>query len=789
MFKELKNIFRNKDKPQSKSPAVSGASSKKNGSSSNSKTDIPESAEAFKQMNFSSKKDSSKVDSTRNLRGPPSPKSNSQAVYTSPSFNSSDEHRNTKDIKFKEEYLTSSTGHENSNQQNSSNRNKLQDVASRNTEGTHASSIVSLSSSWVEDNELTDDDDDDDEEGERSINIDEEEDEDEFPQYQEPKASSKTAKTHHHKGGHLSNQPQILNAQRMFPEQIELSDYLLLEKIGEGAFSQVYKCAKYDMKLIYQNLQDFKEDEYEEEYFAAKVINKKMLDSTNSKKDASKTSSREQVLKEIMIHKLLSQRPTFANNKIEEEDEMKRDIDINSNDGSTHIVRFVDFYETDSYYYILQELVTGGEIFGEVVKYTYFSEDLSRFVVRQLAFAIKHLHKLGVVHRDIKLENLLFETIPVFERNPNKKDPSLVLRKSDDPHNKLDEGIFIPGVGSGTIGLVKLADFGLSKKVVNKNAADLSTPCGTVGYTAPEVVKDERYSFQVDLWGIGCVLYTVLCGFPPFYDEKIDVLTEKISKGEYTFLKPWWDEISEGAKNCISKLLEIDPLKRYTIAQLLEDPWFSTYDCQTYYSAETQNRLAYLQDKVFERRKRRILKKQKVLEAAAAAVSAEPIDDDFVCKIPIKTSIDTTNTMLYSPAAVAMRDAFDITNAVQRINEEQRNSPDIASNNKSINFGKKNFINNNGNNSLTNIAEEAETEAENFSSYASAVDSNPLDTKFFQLKLNSSTIVKRRHNGSDKQNQKQTQLASAANPAFKNTQRQSEASTEIFSSPLRQSIS
>lgn len=785
MFKELKNIFRNKDKPQNKTATTSSANSK---NKENSKADRQESSNPSKQTNLSfSKQDSSKIDSSKILKGSPSPKSHSYSVYESPNFNSSDEHRKTKDIKFKEEYLT--TGNENNNQQNTGNRDKLQSIVSRNTEGTHASSIVSLSSSWVEDNEVVNDDDDD--EGERSINIDEEEDEDDFPKNQEIKAKSKPAKSHSHNSGQLNNQPQILNAQRkLFPEQNELSDYLLLEKIGEGAFSQVYKCAKYDMKLIYQNVQDFSEDEYEAEYFAVKVINKKMLDSTNSKKEASKISSREQVLKEIMIHKLLSQRPTFANNKLEEEDEMKRDIDTNPHSGSTHIVRFVDFYETDSYYYIVQELVTGGEIFGEVVKYTYFSEDLSRFVVRQLAFAIKHLHKLGVVHRDIKLENLLFETIPVFERNPHKKDPSLVLRKSDDPNNKLDEGIFIPGVGAGTIGLVKLADFGLSKKVVNKNAADLSTPCGTVGYTAPEVVKDERYSFQVDLWGIGCVLYTVLCGFPPFYDEKIDVLTEKISKGEYTFLRPWWDEISEGAKNCISKLLEIDPMKRYTIDQLLEDPWFSTYDCKTYYSAETQNRLAHLQDKVFERRKRRILKKQKVLEeAAAAAVSAELIDDDFVCKIPIKTSIDTTNTMLYSPAAVAMRDAFDITNAVQRINEEQRNSPDISSNNKSINFAKKNFINNNGNNSLTNITEETESDPENFSDYASAVESNTLDSKFFQLKLNSSTIVKRRHNGNDKQNKKQSQLQSSSNPAFKNSHRQTDTSTDIFNSPLRQSIS
>jgi serine/threonine protein kinase len=71
------------------------------------------------------------------------------------------------------------------------------------------------------------------------------------------------------------------------------------------------------------------------------------------------------------------------------------------------------------------------------------------------------------------------------------------------------------------------------------------TPCGTVGYTAPEIVKDERYSKSVDMWALGCVLYTLLCGFPPFYDESIHTLTEKVANGTFTFLKPWWDEISD----------------------------------------------------------------------------------------------------------------------------------------------------------------------------------------------------------------------------------------------------
>lgn len=99
------------------------------------------------------------------------------------------------------------------------------------------------------------------------------------------------------------------------------------------------------------------------------------------------------------------------------------------------------------------------------------------------------------------------------------------------------------------------------------------TPCGTVGYTAPEIVKDERYSKSVDMWALGCVLYTLLCGFPPFYDESIQVLTEKVARGQYTFLSPWWDDISKSAQDLISHLLTVDPEKRYTIQQFLGHPW------------------------------------------------------------------------------------------------------------------------------------------------------------------------------------------------------------------------
>lgn len=143
-------------------------------------------------------------------------------------------------------------------------------------------------------------------------------------------------------------------------------------------------------------------------------------------------------------------------------------------------------------------------------------------------------------YRDIKPENLLFEPIPIV---PSKNPPPFP-GPNDEP--KEDEGEFIPGVGGGGIGKVKIADFGLSKIVWDEQTM---TPCGTVGYTAPEIVKDERYSKSVDMWALGCVLYTMLCGFPPFYDESIPELTEKVARGQYTFLSPWWDPISDSCKS------------------------------------------------------------------------------------------------------------------------------------------------------------------------------------------------------------------------------------------------
>lgn len=346
----------------------------------------------------------------------------------------------------------------------------------------------------------------------------------------------------------------------------------MLEKMGEGAFSVVYKARH----LISNKL------------VAIKVLRKFQMD----------RSQKQAVLKEVTIMRQLKH---------------------------PNIVRFAEVIESDSYYYIVQELAVGGEIFAAIVNFTYLSEDLSRHIIYQVAEAVRYLHEeVGVVHRDIKPENLLFQPI-AFRPSLN---PFSKLRRSDDPKTKKDEGEFVPGIGGGTIGVVKLADFGLSKQIWEHNT---KTPCGTVGYTAPEIVRDERYSKEVDMWAIGCVLYTLLCGFPPFYDERIETLTEKVARGKYTFLAPWWDEISDEAKYCVTRLLTVDPKKRYTINDLLNDPWLSKAKKPT--------------SAVVEQAKR-----DKATHPARFAAYQ--------------------NEALYSPAALALREAFDISAAVHRIGEE-----------------------------------------------------------------------------------------------------------------------
>lgn len=184
------------------------------------------------------------------------------------------------------------------------------------------------------------------------------------------------------------------------------------------------------------------------------------------------------------------------------------------------------------------------------------------------------------------------------------------------------------------------------------------TPCGTVGYTAPEIVKDERYSKSVDMWALGCVLYTLLCGFPPFYDESIQVLTEKVARGQYTFLSPWWDDISKPAQDLVSHLLTVDPDRRYTIQQFLNHPWIRNTREETYAAADAPP----LATPLYTRQKEYGFGTQKhggTTPPEAMATQYLETPGGHQRRVDFR-----------SPGAVNLREVFDVSYAVHRQEEE-----------------------------------------------------------------------------------------------------------------------
>ncbi|XP_077565642.1 calcium/calmodulin-dependent protein kinase type 1D [Stigmatopora nigra] len=201
-----------------------------------------------------------------------------------------------------------------------------------------------------------------------------------------------------------------------------------------------------------------------------------------------------------------------------------------------NIVALEDIYESPDHLYLIMQLVSGGELFDRIVEKGFYTEKDASALIRQVLDAVNYLHNMGIVHRDLKPENLLY---------------------------------FNPQGGSK----IMISDFGLSKMEGCGNV--MSTACGTPGYVAPEVLAQKPYSKAVDCWSIGVIAYILLCGYPPFYDENDSKLFEQILRADYEFDTPYWDDISDSAKDFISNLMEKDPTKRFTCDQALRHPWIA----------------------------------------------------------------------------------------------------------------------------------------------------------------------------------------------------------------------
>ncbi|KAI8829827.1 kinase-like domain-containing protein [Chytriomyces cf. hyalinus JEL632] len=199
-----------------------------------------------------------------------------------------------------------------------------------------------------------------------------------------------------------------------------------------------------------------------------------------------------------------------------------------------HIVQLYEMFAIENKIYLVMEMVTGGELFDDIVSKGKYNEiDASR-IIHKILGAVDYLHSIGIAHRDLKPENLLLS-----DKSANAK--------------------------------VMISDFGLSK-ILNDESA-MKTACGTPGYVAPEVLRKRGYGREVDLWSIGVISYILLCGYPPFYDQNNAVLFRQIMSGRFEFDSPWWDNISKEAKDFIRRLLVLDPKQRYTAKQALAHPY------------------------------------------------------------------------------------------------------------------------------------------------------------------------------------------------------------------------
>uniref|UniRef100_A0A3B3C150 Serine/threonine-protein kinase DCLK2 n=1 Tax=Oryzias melastigma TaxID=30732 RepID=A0A3B3C150_ORYME len=199
-----------------------------------------------------------------------------------------------------------------------------------------------------------------------------------------------------------------------------------------------------------------------------------------------------------------------------------------------NIVLLIEEVDTYNELYLVMELVKGGDLFDAITSANRYTERDASGMLHNLASAIKYLHSLNIVHRDIKPENLL-----VYEHADGSKS-------------------------------LKLGDFGLATVV----DGPLYTVCGTPTYVAPEIISETGYGLKVDIWAAGVITYILLCGFPPFRgSEDQEALFDQILMGQLEFPFPYWDNVSETAKELIRSMLEVEVDQRYTALQVLEHPW------------------------------------------------------------------------------------------------------------------------------------------------------------------------------------------------------------------------
>ena len=203
------------------------------------------------------------------------------------------------------------------------------------------------------------------------------------------------------------------------------------------------------------------------------------------------------------------------------------------------VVQYKEHFDDDAYFYIILELLEGPDLLSELSLFGRFDEDSGREVFRSLLRAVSNIHRQGVLHRDIKVENIM-----------------LVQQEEcgDDDTPKCS---------------AKLIDFGLARPASNEPIREL---CGSLDSVAPEVLANVGYGNECDMWSLGVILFTILSGELPFHGQD-NVAIRAIMKADYRFTSPAWHEVSPEARDLISRLLQINTFLRLTADEALRHPW------------------------------------------------------------------------------------------------------------------------------------------------------------------------------------------------------------------------
>lgn len=219
------------------------------------------------------------------------------------------------------------------------------------------------------------------------------------------------------------------------------------------------------------------------------------------------------------------------------------EVEILSRLDHPHILKLCELYEDTLRYYVVSELLTGGELFDYVIKLGHLSEATAAKIMQQVLSGVTYCHQNGIVHRDLKPENLLLESPP-------------------------QEGKEI---------IIKMIDFGTSS--LFSSSTHLHKKIGTPYYIAPEVLNMD-YSEKCDVWSCGVILYILLSGYPPFPGKSNEDIMRKVRLGQFHFNHSEFNTVSAEAKNLIRNMLVMDQRARMSAEQALRDPWITKHTAQ-----------------------------------------------------------------------------------------------------------------------------------------------------------------------------------------------------------------